>query len=128
MIRRVLVQLDLAEPHEIDEWRQAMVAEGMPEAPAALDRGELVLGSLYVEAEYGTGEDDAVGLTMAGVELVPGDQDALARVDEEWLSDALAECAQQLADEQGIAVGEQELRAVLELQASTDVLDALRAP
>jgi len=83
-----------------------------------------VLGSLYVEATYGPGEDDVTGLTIAGVELAPG-HEPLTQLDDEWIADALAECAEQLADEQGMQVTEDELRAVLEVQASTDVLRAL---
>ena len=126
-VRQVLVQLDLATPDEEAEWRQALTESGDEDAHGTLEAlaaGELVLGSLYVEAAYGPEDDDAVGLTLAGVELRPG-AEPLAQVDDEWIADALAECAEQLADEQGIEVSEQELREVLTVQASIDVLQAL---
>ena len=127
-VTQVVVQLDLAEPHEVAEWRQAMQDDAGEDARAALDAldgGEMILGSLYVEATFGPGEEDAVGLTIAGVELRPG-EDAVEQVDDDWIADALAECADQLADEQGLQVTEAELREVLTVQASAEVLAALR--
>ncbi len=126
-VREVLIQLDVATPDEEAEWRAAVGQQNDDEARATLEAhatGALVLGSLYVEATYGPKDADAVGLTMAGVELRPG-AEPLAQVDDEWIADALAECAEQLADEQGIEVSEEELRQVLTVQASIDVLQAL---
>ena len=126
-VTQVVVQLDLAEPHEVAEWRQAMEQDASDDARAALDAldsGELVLGSLYVEATFGPGDEDAVGLTIAGVEL-RRDEDPVAQVDDDWIADALAECGDQLADEQDLHVSEAELREVLTVQASAEVLAAL---
>ena len=121
------MQVDVAEPHEVAEWRREMERDATPEALealAAVERRDVVLGSLYVEATYGADDDDAVGLTIAGVELRRGEE-PLAQLDEEWIADALAECADQLRDEQAIEVTVEELREVLTVQASTDLLAAL---
>ncbi len=126
-IASVVIQLDLAEPEEVAAWRAAMSDEESEEALevlAAQEAGELIVGSLYVETAYGTGEDDIVALTMTGVELRRG-EDPLAQVDDEWLADALQESAQQLADEQDLEVSLEQLREVLTVQASAEVLHAL---
>ncbi len=126
-VRRVLVQVDVATPDEEREWRDAADRQDDDEARAALEAlaaGELVLATLYGEAAYGPDEEDAVGLTMTGVELRRG-AEPLAQVEDEWIADALSECAEQLADERGIQVSEEELRDVLTVQASMDVLQAL---
>ena len=126
-VRRVLVQVDVATPAEEREWREAADQQDDDEARGALEAhaaGELVLASLYVEAAYGPDDEDAVGLTMTGVELRRG-AEPLAQVDDEWIADALSECAEQLADERGVHVTEEELRSVLTVQASMDVLQAL---
>jgi hypothetical protein len=91
---------------------------------AAQASGELVIGSLYVESAYGPGEDDVAAFTMTGVELRRG-EDPLSQVDDEWLADALAESAEQLADEQDLHVTAEELREVLTVQASAEVLEAI---
>ncbi len=104
-----------------------MAHDDAPEARkalAAVDAGDLLLGTLYVEASFGPGEDDAVGLTIAGVELRPGEE-PLPQVEDDWIADALEECAGQLADEQDIHVTAEELREVLTVQASADLLAAL---
>ena len=127
-IRRVLLQLDCADAEETREWREAVAEDGGEEARVALaadEAGELVLGSLYVEATYGPEDEDAVGLTIAGVELRPG-VEPLAQIDDDWISDALTECREQLDEEQGIEATEAELRDVLTVQASIDVLQALQ--
>jgi hypothetical protein len=91
---------------------------------AAQDAGELVIGSLYVESAYGPGDDDVAAFTMTGVELRRG-EDPLSQVDDEWLADALAESVEQLADEQDLHVTQEQLREVLTVQASAEVLLAL---
>ena len=123
-VTQVVIQLDLAEAHEVEEWRAAQFSEGGEAAVEALENGEFVLGSLYVEATFGPGEEDVAGLTIAGFELHRG-EDPVAQVDDEWIEDALAECADQLADEQGIAVTADHLRGVLTVQASQEALAAL---
>jgi len=126
-VRRVVIQLDCADAEETRDWRQALLDDGDDDSRATLaahDAGDLVLGSLYVEAAYGPADEDAVGLTIAGVELRPGEE-PLAQIDDEWIADALTESREQLAEEQGIEVTEDELREVLTVQASIDVLEAL---
>ncbi len=93
---------------------------------AAQAAGELIIGSLYVETAYGPGEEDVAAFTMTGVELRRG-EDPLSQLDDEWLADALAESVEQLADEQDLHVTQEQLREVLTVQASAEVLLALDA-
>jgi len=121
MVRQVLIELELADDHAVAEWR------GAQDDDAALDaqeRGDLVLGALYVECFYGEGDDDAVGLTLAGVELRPG-VDPLEQLDDDWIDDALEEAAAQLEEEQDLDVAPGELRDALTLSVADDLRAAL---
>jgi hypothetical protein len=125
VVRHVLIELEHADAHAIEEWRAAQdVEDGAEAALDAQARGDLVLGALYVECAYGPEEDDAVGLTLAGVELRPGIE-PLDQLDDDWIDDALAEAAAQLEDERGIEVTSQELRELLTLSVSDDLLAQL---
>jgi hypothetical protein len=124
MIEHVVIEADLAEPADVDEWRQAMARDGSGDAIDELDAGVLVLATLYVEAAYGPGDDDVVGLTMTAVELRRSD-DEQVRIEDEWIADALAESASQLADERAIDVTEDELRAALTVRLSAPLMAAL---
>ena len=125
MVRHVLIELEHADAHAIEEWRAAQEDEDGGDATLdAHARGDLVLGALYVECAFGPGEDDAVGLTLAGVELRPGIE-PLDQLDDDWIDDALAEAAAQLDDEAGIEVTPDELRQVVSLSVTDDLLARL---
>ena len=124
MVRHVLIELEHADSHAVEEWRAAQDDDGAEATLDAQARGDLVLGALYVECAYGPDEDDAVGLTLAGVELRPG-VEPLDQLDDDWIDDALAEAAAQLEDEHGVEVTPEELREVLTLSVTDDLLAQL---
>jgi hypothetical protein len=127
MIERVVIEIDAADGAEVAEWRAEMLAQGDDAGHAALeahDRGDLVLGTVYVETAFGPDEDDVAALTLDGVEFERG-RGAAAQSDDALIGEALAQSAAQLADEQGLQVTGEELRAVLSVQASAALLEAL---